>query len=215
MTRYQYAELANHALEPELPRFTIFALDSSGSMAQEDFPPNREKAAVAAFHHLLDVKREHYPDDMVAVVAFSDEAKIIHSGAAVGGHYAALASCLEGLEPDGNTAMGSALTASGRLCLRHLQQLSNQRWSLQIILASDGLNNRGSNPEEVARELKDDGVWIDVIGIGTPEELDETSLRAIASVRPDGKPSYCFIGDAPELTRHAGLLARHHLVPLI
>ena len=214
MTRYQYAELANHALAPELPRLTIFALDRSGSMAQEDFPPNRLNAAVAAFRHLLDVKREHYPDDVVAVVAFNEEAVVLHAGAPVGTHYEALASCLKGLEPDRNTAMGTALTTSGRLCLRHLQQHSNQRWSLQVILATDGLNNHGRPPLEAAGELKDDGIWIDVIGIGTPAELDETSLRAIASVRPDGTPSYCFIGDASELSRHTGLLARHYLVPL-
>ena len=214
MSRHRYLELVGSGPDPSLPRFTALLLDRSGSMGQGDYPPTRLGAGIAALNQLLNVKRERHPDDVVAVVAFGDDAVVCHPGAAVGRSYEELASCLKGLEPDGNTAIGSGLQAARRLCLRHLQQYSGRRWALQVILATDGENTCGTDPAAVAQELKEDGVWIDTIGIGTPAEIDATTLRSVASLRPDGTPSYCFIGDTAELVRHTGLLAHHYLVPL-
>jgi len=84
----------------------------------------------------------------------------------------------------------------------------------RIILLTDGDHNEGKPPLQVASRLKRAGVVIDCIGIGgSPEAVNESLLKEIASRNPDdGSIRYCFIGDQQELIRRYESLA-HHIRP--
>ena len=67
------------------------------------------------------------------------------------------------------------------------------------IFLSDGQHNGNDNPILAAEKLKQLGVILDCIGIGgSPAAVDETRLKAMASVGPNG-PRYRFIGDSHAL----------------
>lgn len=81
----------------------------------------------------------------------------------------------------------------------------------RIILLSDGEHNvTGRCPIKVAERLKDSNVIIDCIGIGgSPRNIDEKTLKMIASVNPDGTIRYCFIKDKQQLIKKYNSLANH------
>jgi hypothetical protein len=80
----------------------------------------------------------------------------------------------------------------------------------RIILLSDGGHNAtGRSPLKRASTLKSEGVIIDCIGIGTPDDINESLLKKIASCNPDGSIRYCFIGDKHQLIRKYESLAHH------
>jgi Mg-chelatase subunit ChlD len=193
---------------------TVLALDTSGSMGESDYGGPRLQCALQAFGRLIDVKVRCYPQDVVAVVSFNDKATIRHAGAVVGTDHQALLTCMAGVQPDGRTAIGLALPPARRILFRLLGRHTGRRTRSQLILLTDGENNTDPDPVEVATEMKDDGIWVDVIGIGKVQDLDTTCLRSVASTRPDGTPSYRFIGDQESLGNHLAELAQHYLIPL-
>ena len=81
----------------------------------------------------------------------------------------------------------------------------------RIILLSDGgHNSSGRSPVKRATLLKSAGIIIDCIGIGgAPDEIDEATLKSIASSNPDGTIRYCFIGDKQQLIKKYETLAYH------
>jgi hypothetical protein len=90
------------------------------------------------------------------------------------------------------------------------------RGSRVIVLVTDGVNNAGTDPEQVAGGLGALGITIFTIGIGTngsgmtipgTEEdaaLDEDTLRAIAQ---SGHGSYARVADAAALRERLGAIA--------
>ena len=81
----------------------------------------------------------------------------------------------------------------------------------RIILLSDGCHNAtGRSPVKRAMILKSAGIVIDCIGIGgSPSDIDEETLKKIASSNPDRSVRYCFIGDKQQLIRKYETLAYH------
>ncbi|MGD0572875.1 MAG: vWA domain-containing protein [Sedimentisphaerales bacterium] len=81
----------------------------------------------------------------------------------------------------------------------------------RLILLSDGDHNAtGRSPVKRATILKSAGIVIDCIGIGGyPSDIDEETLKKIASINPDGSIRYCFIGDKQQLIRKYETLAYH------
>jgi hypothetical protein len=184
-------------------------------MAERDYGDSRLECGVRAFGQLVDVKVRTYPQDVVGVVSFSDKAITRHTGAVVATDHSSILASMAGVEADGYTGIGLGLVAAQRILFRLLGQSAGRRVRSQVILLTDGENNQQPpDPVEVAREMKEDGVWFDVIGIGKVEDLDVTSLKSIASLRPDGTPSYRFVGDQEALNKHLAELAHHYLMPL-
>jgi len=193
---------------------TVFIVDESGSMAELIAGISRLECAKDAFGRLIGVKIRAYPQDVVAVVSFSDSAIIRHAGAVVGTGHQALLKCMEDVQPDQYTAIGLGLSMARRVLFRLVGRNAGRRTRSQVILLTDGENNRSPDPVEIAAELKEDGVWIDAIGIGNGQDLDATCLRTIASTRPDGTPSYQFIDNPEQLRNYLAELAQHYLMPL-
>jgi Ca-activated chloride channel homolog len=169
----------------------VIALDASGSMAAEDFAPNRfsvAKQVAAAFIKNL-------RQDRAGIVVFAAKA-LTRCPLTV--DYNILLDILNatklGTIEDG-TAIGTALTT----CLNRLRQSKSK--SKVIILVTDGVNNRGEiQPVDAADIAHTLGVKIYTIGVGAngtarfpvddpvygktyvdmEVEIDEASLKQIA-----------------------------------
>ncbi|HOX08885.1 MAG TPA: vWA domain-containing protein [Planctomycetota bacterium] len=194
-------------------------LDVSGSMESPDWPPTRLGAAQESATALLNVKRASHPQDHVAVVSYSDSAKVVHRPAEVGAEYRSLAAAISRLESEGGTniesglemversiksggAIGSTFRGLGWLARLNLFEEEARPTPIgagaavthRLVVLSDGQDVLDA-PPPVAGRLKARAVTIDTIGIGgSPEDVNEDLLKAIASVGPDGQPRYCFIG---------------------
>lgn len=172
----------------------IVALDSSGSMAAEDFEP-RNRFAVAKL--VVGKFVEGLRHDRVGLVVFAAKA---YTRCPLTLDYGSLQNVLSGMElgsiEDG-TAIGNALATS----LNRLRE--SKAKSKVIILVTDGVNNRGEiQPIDAAKIAQALGVKIYAVGVGTSGtarfpvndpvygkiyvdmqvEIDEESLRQIAGL---------------------------------
>jgi len=203
----------------------ILLLDNSGSMESEDWPPSRLAGAIKASEALVDLKVRQYPHDRVGVVAFCGSAQTVHwpTGARTGAKD--LKRSLSRLEADSATNITAGLETASQMLVGETNQSSNKGrlvgWLAEllfepppverpadklsagrIVLLTDGEHNTGRSPKAAAGRLKAAGVTIDCIGIGgSPDEVDEKLLKAIASVGPNGQPRYAFIADKQDLIR--------------
>jgi Ca-activated chloride channel homolog len=172
----------------------VIALDASGSMAAEDFEPNNRffvaKKVVAKFV-------EGLRHDRVGLVVFAAKAL---TRCPLTLDYGVLQNVLNSTElgtiQDG-TAIGTALAT----CLNRLRE--SKAKSKVIILATDGVNNRGEiQPMDAAEMAKSLAVKIYTIGVGSngtarvpvndpvygktyadmQVEIDEASLMQIAKI---------------------------------
>lgn len=181
----------------------VLCIDTSGSMSSTDVAPSRSSAARSAAGAFVNGLP---PGTRVAVVAFSSEA--IPLGPLVDDRDAARDQLEHIPAPNGATAIGSALAAAARL----LPPAGRRA----IVLVTDGVNNRGLDPLEVAKQLGARGIAIYTVGIGTngsgqivpgtSEEagLDEDALREIAR---DGSGTYARAADAAALRTRLDALA--------
>jgi Ca-activated chloride channel homolog len=185
----------------------VIALDASGSMAAEDFEPqNRFGVAKLVLRTFVEGLRQ----DRAGLVVFAAKA---YTRCPLTLDYGALFNVLDNLELGGledGTAIGSALAT----CLNRLRE--SKAKSKVIILATDGMNNRGEiQPIDAAKMAQALGVKIYTVGVGSrgtalfpvndpsfgrvyvnvPVEIDEDSLTRIAKItgglyyRATDKPS--------------------------
>jgi Ca-activated chloride channel family protein len=192
------------ALVPVKDGSVVLCIDTSGSMRATDIVPTRAIAAKRAARRFI----ETAPDGArIGIVAFSSGA------AAIGPLTAERSDAREALErlpqPDGATAIGDALALAG-------EQLPPGGRRV-VILMTDGINNRGADPAEVARNLAARGIAVYAIGIGTsgsgelipgtkePAELDRAALESIAETTGG---EYAEVGDANALEAAFADLAR-------
>jgi Ca-activated chloride channel family protein len=172
----------------------VVALDASGSMAAEDFEPrNRLFVAKLVIRKFIEGLRH----DRVGLIVFAGKA---FTRCPLTLDYGVLTSVLEDVQlgtiEDG-TAIGNGLAT----CLNRLRD-SHAR-SKVIVLATDGVNNRGEvQPLDAAEMARALGIKIYAIGIGShgtarfpvndpnygkiymnlPVEIDEASLTRIAEI---------------------------------
>ena len=94
------------------------------------------------------------------------------------------------------------------------QPTSNIR---RLVLLSDGGDAFPDSAIGVAHQLKVVGIWIETLGFGnSPGEVDEETLKAIASRRPDGTAAYRFVkaNQAEVLIKEFKTLVHYNLKPL-
>ena len=87
----------------------------------------------------------------------------------------------------GETAIGDALEGAYEVAEAFLKGQSAASRSVVIVVMSDGQNNRGKNPVEVAERIKQSGQRITVCaaGYGRDRGLDEMTLKRLVS-EPQG-----------------------------
>jgi Ca-activated chloride channel homolog len=158
----------------------FICIDTSGSMASTDVQPTRALAAKAAARAFID---ESPPGTKIGIIAFSGGAGIV---APLSADHQQVIDALENIPfPNGATAIGDAL----QLAAQNLPQRGHR----VVILITDGVNNAGVDPNEVAQWLGAHHVPVYTVGIGTPagglipgtnEEatIDEGALRGYAQV---------------------------------
>ncbi len=208
---------------------TVVVIDCSPSMTEEDWLPSRIAAAREATEHLIDEKGRLFPDDNVGIVVYGGSAKVLHKLAPVRKVRQDLIACLKNIPEIGATNLAAGLRSAadvlanrqtsadgGLLRLIETALLGSQTKAnpsrvnhhAHVIVLSDGDSNSGDEVAQ-AKRLKDDGVVIDCVGIADRRAVDERKLKKVASIGPDGKPRYRFIGDKTALIKEFGRMAGH------
>ena len=157
----------------------FLCIDTSGSMASTDVTPTRADAAKEAARAFI---AETPPGTKIGIIAFSGQAGVVQPLSA---DHRQVAAALDGLpSPDGATAIGDAL----RLAAQNFPANGHR----VVILITDGVNNAGTDPLEIAQWMGAHHIPVYAIGIGTQNggiipgtgdeaTLDEDALRAYAS----------------------------------
>jgi Ca-activated chloride channel family protein len=182
----------------------VLCIDTSGSMASSDISPTRADASRQAALTFIN----GVPDGTrIGLVAFS--AAAFPLGSLTADRDEARAALGRLPDPNGGTAIGDALDVAAKMLPPGGRRA--------IVLVTDGVNNAGNDPLEVAAAIGAQGISIFTVGIGTNgsgliipgtdtnAELDEEALGAIAQ---SGHGSYARVGDAGALTARLGSLAR-------
>jgi Ca-activated chloride channel homolog len=182
--------LAAVALAVARPHLTIpvpirdgdvfICIDTSGSMASTDVVPTRAQAAKAAAQAFI---AESPPGIRIGIIAFSGSAEIVAPRSA--DHQQVISALDQVPLPNGATAIGDAL----KLAAQQMPATGHR----VIILITDGVNNTGTDPNEMSQWLGAHHIPVYTVGIGTPngglipgtnEEatIDEDALRSYAQV---------------------------------
>jgi Mg-chelatase subunit ChlD len=150
------------------------ALDTTGSMANPDYPPTRLDAAREAALVFLKRKRVIDGRDRTGIVGFNEQAFQV---SAFGRHPVEARADLAALNPDGNTSITAGLRMG--LVLVHAEGKRFPGATLRCVLFSDGEHNHGPGPLEdgVVDDLERHGVIVDCVGI---DQAGEGLLRQIA-----------------------------------
>jgi Ca-activated chloride channel family protein len=199
------ASLAGLSVVANLPAHgaVVLCVDTSGSMRSADVTPSRAAAAAAAVRAFID----GVPDGTrLGIIGFSSAAGVVQP---LSTEKETVRDAIAQIPPpNGGTAIGDALSAAVRLL-----PSSGHR---AIVLITDGVNNLGANPLEVARAIGTLGIEIDTVGIGTSggggfvpgsakeASIDEDALRAIAGL---ARGAYARADDAATLRGRLAALA--------
>lgn len=158
----------------------FICIDTSGSMASTDVLPTRAAAARAAARAFVD---ETPSGTKIGIISFSGAAGIVQP---LSSDHRQVDAALEQIPmPNGATAIGDAL----QLAAQNLPPAGHR----VVILITDGVNNAGTDPMQVAQWLGAHHIPVYTIGIGTAagglipgtnEEatIDEDALRGYAQV---------------------------------
>lgn len=182
----------------------VLCVDTSGSMASQDVAPDRSQASKAAARSFIAALPT---GTKVALVSFSSAAQAVQP--LTSDHQAALDAVDRIPPPNGGTAIGDALALAAQLLPRTGHRI--------VVLITDGVNNSGADPTEIAKFLAARNVPVYTIGIGTNDSgqlipgtteaasIDEGALRALAEV---GGGSYAKATDAGQLKDALARLGR-------
>lgn len=179
----------------------IIIIDCSGSMYCTDYPPNRLEAAMNAAIEYVNTLAEQNVKATVAVITFSNKAKIIVPPTAIG-NSPEIVKGIRSIKIEDTTNIGSGIKKASSIIAK--QTAKNDQ--SQIILLTDGF---GDCPLSIPEKLKQCyGTIINVVGIGASHtDVNESLLRKVATTEPDGTNHYRFIADASTLKQHYSKLA--------
>lgn len=167
-------------LVPARDGSVFICIDTSGSMASTDVFPTRAQAAKAAARAFV---QESPRGTKIGIISFDGTAGVV---APLSADPASVVAALDDIPlPNGATAIGDALKLAA--------QMLPTRGHRVVILITDGVNNAGADPAEIAQWLGAHRVPVYTIGIGTPNgglipgtneqaTIDEDALRAYAQV---------------------------------
>lgn len=181
----------------------FICIDTSGSMAATDVLPTRAAAALSAARSFIE---ESAPGTRIGLVAFSSGAALI---APLSPDHASVEAALASIPPpNGATAIGDAL----RLAAGAFPPTGHRL----IILVTDGVNNTGVDPLEVAQWLGTQHIPIYAIGIGTqsgaeiPGSTDQATIDegALRSYAASSGGAYARVENATQLREALARLGR-------
>jgi Ca-activated chloride channel family protein len=152
-----------------------FVLDVSGSMAER----GRLDLVQDALHTLVDQLR---PTDTVAVVAFSERARVVREMTRVA-DAEALHGSISRLTAGGSTNLEDGLVTGYEVARDGFRRGGTNR----VVILSDGLANvGGTDPEPILRRVADEaGKEIALLGVGVGSEYGDALMERLAD-RGDG-----------------------------
>ncbi|MFQ5854105.1 MAG: VWA domain-containing protein [Anaerolineae bacterium] len=170
------------------PLNLALVIDRSGSMDTRDKMPYL-KRSLRLFFESLD------PDDIVAVVAYSDNAEVVLPAQKVGNRRW-IQRTVDALHPGGSTNLHAGLMLGFQEVDKHFDIRRNNR----VILLTDGIANRGvTDPARIAADAaryNERGIYLSTIGLGL--EFNDALLSQLAR---QGKGGYHFIDSAEEMDK--------------
>ena len=137
----------------------MIALDISNSMLAEDVVPNRLAKAKQMVSRLID----QMPDDKIGMVVFAGDAFV---QLPITADNVSAKMFLESISPSLIKTQGTAIGAAINMCVKAFGAESEA--SRAIILITDGENHEDDAVQQ-AKDAKDKGIQIYVVGIGKPE----------------------------------------------
>lgn len=192
---------------------TWFVIDASGSMCDDDYPPSRIRAACdASLAYVENLAGRGGGSHQGAVIAFNSDGKLVLPPTDIV-RVKVFKKAIGGLDADGGTDFVEGLKPILD-ALNGVESRGFFSWlfdspapvtvdsgiSHRVVFLSDGHSCREKAAESSAKALKGAGVVIETVGIGgSPADVDEDLLKAMASLDPHGQPRYRFIGDRQAL----------------
>lgn len=143
----------------------VLAVDVSGSMSATDVDPYRLRAAQDAAATFADEVPRQF---QVGLVSFSGQANLLVAPTT---DRSALKRAIEGLRPEGATAVGEAIETS-LAAIRAAQGTTEDGGTLEaarIVVLSDGATTVGIPPSLAADDAKQAGVPVFTVALGTPD----------------------------------------------
>ena len=189
----------------------MLVIDVSGSMDATDVQPSRIEAAKGAARTMLKQLPSGY---RVGLVSFNGSATL---AAPLSDNRETVLTALDNLRAGGATAIGDAL-------LLALQQLGpagtttpSARTPAMIVLLTDGVSNRGSDPLEAASQARTAGVAVNTVGVGSRgaaiavhgQEIGGVDERALSTIASATSGKYYFADAAAQLGQIYSSLASH------
>jgi Ca-activated chloride channel family protein len=170
------------------PLNLALVLDVSGSMDAPDKMPYLKQSLTVFLGTLR-------PEDLVAIVTYSDEAELLWPSQPVGsGHW--IRATVESLRPGGSTNLHAGLM----LGLQEVERSFDIRRNNRVILLTDGIANRGeTDPEQIARDalaFNQRGIYLSTIGLGL--DFNDELLSTLAR---QGQGAYHFVDSAEEMDK--------------
>jgi Ca-activated chloride channel homolog len=136
-------------------------MDGSAWMMATDVPPTRLDAAKSAASTFLDALPERF---RVGLVSFSDAVKVLEEPT---DDREAVRTSLDGIQGEVGTAIGEAIRESVALAPRDENGELSKDTLFAVLLLSDGANSSGVEPSVALDEVRDAGIPIYTIALGT------------------------------------------------
>ena len=170
------------------PLNVALVLDKSGSMADAD-KMSYLKQSLHIFLEELD------PEDLIAIVVYDTEARVLLPTQSVGDGQA-VREAIDSLRPGGATNLHGGLMLGYAEVEKYYSPDLNNR----VILLTDGIANRGeTDPDKIAADslaYNQKDIYLSTIGLGL--NFNDELLYTLAE---QGKGNYHFISDADEMER--------------
>lgn len=170
------------------PCAVALVVDCSGSMAERGKMAEVQRGLDAFVGRLRD-------DDLVAVVGFATEARLI-APLTPRGDGTWLRRAIDELRPDGNTNLHAGLL----LGIDELRRKDHGERTCRVVLLTDGIANTGiTDPAVIAAEAqRASGGRVDIATIGVGENLDSALLQRLAD---DNRGLFHFVADEGDVQK--------------
>lgn len=159
----------------------LLAVDTSYSMSKDDYKPSRFEAAKNAVLFFLNQKID--TKDKVGVMTFGSLSyEKLPLTAVTNDVLAKVSSELSETKIGGRTSLSSAVN----LALEIFSSQGSPENSKTLVLLTDGVDNMGENPVAEAEKLRENGIVVYPVLIGTKTHYDEETLMKIAGLTGGG-----------------------------
>ncbi len=174
------AEQVSNAQRPDAS--LVFVVDTSGSMDQD----NRLGLVRRSLKLLVDELDRH---DQVAIVTYSNDARVLLEPTSVGDDKAGILDAIDSLTPNGSTNLEAGLQKGYELAGDAFIDDGINR----VILASDGIANVGlTDPTGLSAQIRDDadrGIHLVTVGVGM-NSYNDVVMEQLAD---DGDGFYSYV----------------------